>query len=160
MSENKNLNCSSIRMLLSSYIDNELSESENFAVTEHISHCESCKKVLADMYKVRDMVKSVYAPKGDVDFSAKIMANIKHRKQYGSQENVEKVTTLKSRTSKRKIKGSLFSKLVFTTVAAATILFAVGGTVVYFEKSAVNRNIPESYITAQIQNKQDKIDNK
>lgn len=166
MSNSKDMNCSSIRALLSSYIDNELTDAENVAVTEHISSCESCKKLLSDMYKVQDMVKSVYAPKGDVDFSSKIMANIKHRKPYGAVSAVDDKVLDKEnikrgrRSTKRSIGSILMGKFVFSTVAAAAVLFAIGSTVVYFENSSVNKEISETFVAAQMQNKQDKLDNK
>lgn len=166
MSNSKDMKCSSIRALLSSYIDNELTDAENFAVTEHISSCESCKKLLSDMYRVQDMVKAVYAPKGDVDFSSKIMANIKHRRPYGavsaSDDKVLDKENIKNnrRSSKRTIGSILMGKVVFSTVAAAAVLFAIGSTVVYFENSAVNKEVSEKIITAQMQTNKDKIDNK
>ncbi len=75
--------CVDIRPLLYAYIDNELAGEQSSIVTSHISECESCKAQLASMYRVRDMVKSVYAPKEDIDLSKKIMANIKFNNKYG-----------------------------------------------------------------------------
>ena len=65
--------CVDIRPLLYAYIDNELAGEQSSIVTSHISECESCKAQLASMYRVRDMVKSVYAPKEDIDLSKKII---------------------------------------------------------------------------------------
>ena len=65
--------CVDIRPLLYAYIDNELAGEQSSIVTSHISECESCKAQLASMYRVRDMVKSVYAPKEDIDLSKDIL---------------------------------------------------------------------------------------
>ncbi len=117
--------CVDIRPLLYAYIDNELAGEQSSIVTSHISECESCKAQLASMYRVRDMVKSVYAPKEDIDLSKKIMANIKFNNKYGKiqttkiKENVEEKTV----NINNKAKQSLPK------------IFAIAATVTYFEKS-------------------------
>ena len=63
--------CVDIKPLLYAYIDNELTDEQSSIITSHIAECESCKARLAAMYRVRDMVKSVYAPKEEIDLSKK-----------------------------------------------------------------------------------------
>ncbi len=98
MERNMKQECVDIKPLLYAYIDNELAGEQSSIVTSHISECESCKARLASMYRVRDMVKSVYAPKEDIDLSKKIMANIKFNNKYGKiqttkiKENIEEKT--------------------------------------------------------------------
>ena len=110
--------CVDIRPLLYAYIDNELAGEQSSIVTSHISECESCKAQLASMYRVRDMVKSVYAPKEDIDLSKKIMATV----------NI-------NNKAKQSLPKIVAGKVLYIAVAAAAVIFAIAATVTYFEKS-------------------------
>lgn len=127
------LECVDIRPLLYAYIDNELTSEQSSAVTSHISECENCKASLVAIYKMRDMVKSVYAPKEDIDFSKKIMANIKFNSKY--TKNAAPAGKSAKINAGRSLAKVAAGRLLYITVAAAAIMFAVGATVTYFEKS-------------------------
>lgn len=132
--------CVDIRPLLYAYIDNELAGEQSSIVTSHISECESCKAQLASMYRVRDMVKSVYAPKEDIDLSKKIMANIKFNNKYGKiqttkiKENMEEKTVNINNKAKQSLPKIVAGKVLYIAVAAAAVIFAIAATVTYFEK--------------------------
>lgn len=133
--------CVDIRPLLYAYIDNELAGEQSSIVTSHISECESCKAQLASMYRVRDMVKSVYAPKEDIDLSKKIMANIKFNNKYSKiqttkiKENMEEKTVNINNKAKQSLPKIVAGKVLYIAVAAAAVIFAIAATVTYFEKS-------------------------
>ncbi|WP_300707312.1 anti-sigma factor [uncultured Brachyspira sp.] len=141
MERNMKQECVDIKPLLYAYIDNELAGEQSSIVTSHISECESCKARLASMYRVRDMVKSVYAPKEDIDLSKKIMANIKFNNKYGKiqttkiKENIEEKTVHINNNAKQSLPKIVAGKVLYIAVAAAAIVFAIGATVTYFEKS-------------------------
>lgn len=144
MERNMKQECVDIKPLLYAYVDNELTSEQSSIVTSHISECESCKAQLAAMYRVRDMVKSVYAPKEDIDLSKKIMANIKFNNKYTKkpaaqvkEEAIEKAIEVKSvnENIKQSLPKMVAGKVLYIAVAAAAIVFAIGATVTYFEKS-------------------------
>ena len=146
MERNMKQECVDIKPLLYAYIDNELTSEQSSIVTSHISECESCKAQLAAMYRVRDMVKSVYAPKEEIDLSKKIMANIKFNNKYAkkqpaqikedtAEKAVEAKTVNTNEKAKQKKKKIVAGKVLYIAVAAAAIVFAIGATVTYFEKS-------------------------
>ena len=60
--------CLNIQPLLYSYVDNELTPKEFYAVSTHLSECSKCKNAIANIYKIKDMVKVSYAQKEEVDF--------------------------------------------------------------------------------------------
>lgn len=110
---NKNNNdCLYYKKLLSEYIDNEVSHTEAENITEHISYCHSCKTELANMYKMRDMIKSTYTQKVEVNFSSNVMAKIKNSKKKKSQNK------------------NIFKILSYSSVAAVMLLILTG-TVFY-----------------------------
>ncbi len=77
---NLTVNCTVVRQSMSAYIDNEAGVTESSMVIEHVSVCPSCKVALANMYTIKEMVSSVYAPKVEVDFAANIMSRIEPKK--------------------------------------------------------------------------------
>lgn len=131
--------CVDIKPLLNAYMDNELTSEQSSIVTSHISECESCKAQLASMYRVRDMVKSVYAPKEDIDLSKKIMSNIKFNNKYAKKANLTVKENIEEKTfntaGKQSLTKMVAGKVLYIAVAAAAIVFAIGATVTYFEKS-------------------------
>lgn len=126
--------CVYIKPLLYAYIDNELTDEQSSIITSHIAECESCKTRLAAMYRVRDMVKSVYAPKEEIDLSKKIMANIKFNNKYAKKQTVQVKENIEEKTKQSLLK-MVAGKVLYVAVAAAAIVFAVGATITYFEKS-------------------------
>ena len=144
MERNMKQECVDIKPLLYAYVDNELTGEQSSVVTSHISECESCKAQLAAIYRVRDMIKSVYVPKEDIDLSKKIMANIKFNNKYAKKPAAqlkedtagktiaETTTTVNNKQSLPKV---VAGKVLYIAVAAAAIVFAIGATVTYFEKS-------------------------
>ncbi len=68
--------CVMFRKLMSAYIDDQTGEAETRSLSDHVASCPSCKRELANLYVMRDMIRSSYAPKGEVDFSAAVMARI------------------------------------------------------------------------------------
>lgn len=146
MERNMKQECVDIKPLLDAYIDNELTGEQSSIVTSHISECESCKAQLAAVYRMRDMIKSVYAPKEEIDLSKKIMANIKFNNKYAKKQTAqikentaEKAVEAETVNTNEKVKQSLpkivAGKVLYIAVAAAAIVFAIGATVTYFEKS-------------------------
>lgn len=131
--------CVDIKLLLHAYIDNELTSEQSSVVTSHISECENCKAHLASIYKVRDMIKSVYVPKEEIDLSKKIMANIKFNNKYAKKQTALKENMEEKAVSVNNAEKSLpkviAGKVLYIAVTAAAILFAVGATVTYFENS-------------------------
>ncbi len=121
--------CVDIKPLLYAYVDNELSKKESSIVISHISNCDSCKASLTSICKVKDMIKSVYVPKDDIDLSAKIMVNIKLNNKYAKNNKVDSKVVHKK--SFRKI---VARKLLYIASATAIITFIIGATIVYFEK--------------------------
>lgn len=130
--------CVDIKPLLYAYVDNELSKEQCSIVTSHIGECESCKAHLASIYKVRDMVKSVYAPKEEIDLSKKIMANIKFNNKYAKKQTVSntvKNETVKQNSDKKSVTNIVVGKLLYIAAVAAAVVFIIGAAVTYFEKS-------------------------
>lgn len=146
MERNMKQECVDIKPLLYAYVDNELTSEQSSIVTSHISECESCKAQLASIYRVRDMVKSVYAPKEEIDLSKKIMANIKFNNKYAKKTNAQVRENIEEKDNKEKslsinenkkqsLPKMVAGKVLYIAVAAAAIVFAIGATVTYFEKS-------------------------
>ncbi len=133
MEYNMKQKCVDIKPLLYAYLDNELTSEQSSIITSHIAKCESCKARLAAMYRVRDMVKSVYAPKEEIDLSKKIMANIKFNNKYAKKQTAQLKESIEEKT-KHSLPKMVAGKVLYIAVAAAAILFAVGATVTYFEK--------------------------
>lgn len=126
--------CLNIQPLLYSYVDNELTPEQFDAVSTHLSECSKCKNAIANIYKIKDMVKVSYAQKEEVDFSKKIMAGIAFNNKYGKKEQLEVVKN-KKYSKVTKISKIVAGKLIYLTALAAAILLVVGATVAYFEKS-------------------------
>lgn len=111
--ENK---CLKFKKTISAYSDNEADIFENEAVTEHIAGCPNCKREVANLYVIKGMIKSVYAPKENVDFSASVMGRINSR--------------CKSFYEKKEDRSS-FSKIVKYSAVAAVVFLALGITILY-----------------------------
>lgn len=126
--------CLNIQPLLYSYVDNELTPEQFDAVSTHLSECSKCKNDIANIYKIKDMVKVSYAQKEEVDFSKKIMAGIAFNNKYGKKEQLEVVKN-KKYSKVTKISKIVAGKLIYLSALAAAILLVVGATVTYFEKS-------------------------
>ena len=110
----QNDECAIFRKLVSAYVDGQTGEAETRRLSDHASSCRSCKRELANLYAMRDMIKNAYAPKGDIDFSASIMARITPVKR-------EDTTHIKK-----------YSDRALRYGVAAVLLFAVVcGTVIY-----------------------------
>lgn len=107
--------CAVYKRLMSAYIDEETNQWETRALTEHIATCQSCKRELANLYVVKDMIKSCHAPKGEVDLSSNIMARIK----YCKSDN--KVASRKDIGTRAYAYG----------IVAALLLLAISSTVFY-----------------------------
>lgn len=125
MINNNTKDCSSVRVLLSSYIDNELDDQQSEFVTEHVSNCSKCKNELVLMYKMVGMISSVYEPKesSSIDLSNKIMTKIRYNKAYKSN-------------NKKNIK----SKLTYIPAIAVAMLLSIGGTLVYFQDNQIENS--------------------
>lgn len=68
----KNLSCEIIRDLLPSYIDNVLSAASVQAVEEHVSECEACAKVLADMRLPEEIVQEELRQEREINYLKKV----------------------------------------------------------------------------------------
>ena len=119
--------CLNIQPLLYSYVDNELTPKEFDAVSTHLSECSKCKNAIANIYKIKDMVKVSYAQKEEVDFSKKIMAGIAFNNKYGKKEQLEVVKN-KKYSKVTKISKIVAGKLIYLSALAAAILLVVGAT--------------------------------
>ncbi|MBQ3033898.1 MAG: zf-HC2 domain-containing protein [Deferribacterales bacterium] len=119
-------NCADYKKLISAYIDNETSQKETAFLSSHLLECSQCKRELANLYTVRDMVKSCYTPKGEVDFSSDIMAKIRYSK-----------SGTKSSSSKR-----LSAKAYGYGIVAALLLLAISSTV-FYSQSRYNNMMAE-----------------
>lgn len=126
--------CLNIQPLLYSYVDNELTPEQFDAVSAHLSECNKCRNTIANIYKIKDMVKVSYAQKEEVDFSKKIMAGIAFNNKYGKKEQ-PKVVANKKYSKVTNISKIIAGKLMYVSALAAAILLVVGATVNYFEKS-------------------------
>lgn len=133
MERNMKQECVDIKPLLNAYIDNELTDEQSSVVTSHISECDNCKAHIASLYKVRNMIKAVYEPKEDIDVSKKIMANIKFNNKYKKHTDVKEQQVNVS--VKRSFIKAVTNKFLYVAAAAVAIMFAIGATVTYFEKS-------------------------
>ena len=78
------------------------------------------------------MVKMSYMPKEEVDFSKKIMANIQFNNKYSEKS---KVKVNKSYGKVSSISKIVAGKLIYVSAVAALIVFVIGATVTYFEKT-------------------------
>lgn len=124
--------CLNIQPLLYAYVDNELSDEQFEAVSAHLSECGHCKNEIANIYKIKDMVKLAYGQKEEVNFSKKIMAGIAFNNKYGKKNQPEKLV------SKNKVSAfykMVAGKLVYISAIAVALLLVIGATVTYFEKS-------------------------
>ena len=132
MNSKNNNKCFNIQPLLYAYVDNELKDEQFDEVSAHLSECAHCRNTIANIYKVKDMVKMLYMPKEEVDFSKKIMANIQFNNKYSKNSKskinkpYEKVTSISKMVA---------GKLVYVSAVAAIIVFVIGATVTYFEKT-------------------------
>ncbi len=127
--------CIDIKSLLYAYIDNELTNEQNMVVTNHISKCPSCKADLASIYRVHDMIKSVYRPTEEIDLSKKIMVNIKFNNKYTKNNSATKEKQVNNIKNESFLSKVILDKLLYISIVAATIIFVIGVTVTYFEKS-------------------------
>ena len=89
MNSKSNNKCLNIQPLLYAYVDNELTDEQFDEVSSHLSECAHCRNTIANIYKVKDMVKMSYMPKEEVDFSKKIMANIQFNNKYSEKSKVK-----------------------------------------------------------------------
>lgn len=134
MESKVNDKCLNIQPLLYAYVDNELTKEQFDAVSSHLSECSKCRNTIANIYKIKDMVKVSYSQKEEVDFSKKIMAGIAFNNKYGKKEQQASVVEKKQNkfTAFTKI---VAGKLIYVSAIAAAVLLVVGATVTYFEKS-------------------------
>ena len=93
MNSKNNNKCFNIQPLLYAYVDNELKDEQFDEVSAHLSECAHCRNTIANIYKVKDMVKMSYMPKEEVDFSKKIMANIQFNNKY-SKNSKSKINNI------------------------------------------------------------------
>lgn len=117
--------CVMFRKLMSAYIDDQTGEAETRSLSDHVASCPSCKRELANLYVMRDMIRSSYAPKGEVDFSASIMMRINPVKR---SEPLPKKN---------------FGSRVFRYGAAAALLFAALGITVLYSQSQTRSMMAE-----------------
>lgn len=132
MNSKSNNKCLNIQPLLYAYVDNELTDEQFDEVSSHLSECAHCRNTITNMYKVKDMVKMSYMPKEEVDFSKKIMANIQFNNKYSEKS---KVKVNKSYGKLSSISKIVAGKLIYVSAVAALIVFVIGATVTYFEKT-------------------------
>ncbi len=109
-------NCIAFKKLMTAYIDNEINHAETENLMEHISVCQKCKNELSNLYTMRQMIKSTYIPKEEVNFTKNIMDRIKT-----SSLKVE---------SKSKYNKNFMQLLSYGSIAAVMLL-ALTATVFY-----------------------------
>ena len=66
-----------MRMLISAYIDQELSESERQAVEDHLVECEECQRFYRDVQKISSSLKTWRAESLSPDLEQKIINQVK-----------------------------------------------------------------------------------
>lgn len=113
--ENK---CAKFKKLMSAYIDEETGSPECESVSAHVAECPSCKRELTNLYAMRDMIKNVYAPKDNVDFSSSIMDRINP-------------PGIKGRCRFQAKKAGLGVRIVKYGAVAAVVFAALGVTLLY-----------------------------
>jgi hypothetical protein len=74
------MNCTDYQEMISSYIDDELSENDTKKLLAHLEHCEPCTDELSTMMVQKERVTSLssyyHAPHPDPDFLHKVMAQV------------------------------------------------------------------------------------
>lgn len=110
--------CAKFKKLMSAYIDDETGSPECESVSIHVAECSSCKRELTNLYAMRDMIKNVYAPKENVDFSSSIMVRINP-------------PGVKGKCRCQPKKSGLGIRIVKYGAVAAVVFAALGGTLLY-----------------------------
>ncbi len=116
--------CEEIKILLSSYLDNELTPEEQKKVENHVQECEVCKDELESFRDLNDVLNVVKAP----ELSSSVA--LKFKQEIGVIKNQEKFGV-------KKKPDRLFFRYVLS--AAAIIIFSVS-LLFLAEKKYMNKN--------------------
>ncbi|MCX8084191.1 MAG: zf-HC2 domain-containing protein [Calditerrivibrio sp.] len=90
------MDCTKYHRNINAFLDNELSEVEEFYLLKHLRICENCKIYLNNISKLKTHIKESYTNKSspNIDLSKSIMHQIKH-KQSANKTKKRKNTLVK-----------------------------------------------------------------
>lgn len=71
------MSCKKTVKLLSSYLDNAVSDKEKTIIEKHIGKCADCNAFYNDIVKTRDILRALPHSYPEKDFTSKIMGKIK-----------------------------------------------------------------------------------
>jgi len=66
------MNCKQAEVLITGYLDQELTQQESQDIRVHMDTCESCKKLYADMKVIQEQMGELSYPKADDEVLAEI----------------------------------------------------------------------------------------
>lgn len=70
------MTCNNIQSLLSSYLDQELSSGEMFAVRRHLQNCADCAEEFEAISVVKRMIGEAPVPEPSADFEDRLVASV------------------------------------------------------------------------------------
>lgn len=73
------MRCSKVKKLISSYIDDEISQKERELIELHARKCGSCAAAIEEIRKVHDLFVQAERFSAPYGFSTKVMANVTER---------------------------------------------------------------------------------
>lgn len=128
--------------LLSAYLDGELKEPYKTQVQEHLEHCETCRKQLANMAELDETVKATKTSDELLDRKKDMIFNTLDQKYFQSGKKVN--------FFRRKIEMSLPAMI---TAAAAVVFIFIGGFMFFGSNPSQTEDIlPSFLISADQQN--------
>ena len=109
-------NCENIELLLTAYVDNELSAEQRRKVTQHLAHCSDCREIVQDLENTNQILHLAFSgeQEPDVDLS-------------GVWEEIESQLDFRASVWKRLKEGIgrpvVWIPTAFAATAAALLIF-------------------------------------
>jgi|WetSurMetagenome_2_1015567.scaffolds.fasta_scaffold135722_1 hypothetical protein len=104
------MNCSQIRMLLPSFDNNELSETEQKAVFRHLTNCAGCRSALENIRSLHERLSLLQNLTLNTEISDTIISRIRWRSRdtrapEESMDTMDKLSSYNKETEKSKESG-------------------------------------------------------
>jgi len=110
--ENNQINCTTVKEILSLYIDNRLDDSQGEAVTRHLAVCEDCKREYEELCLVSELLGEVEELPLPAVFDERLHAALKVKNLEITREFKPVPTTIKQKTVMWKKISSLVAVFV------------------------------------------------
>ncbi len=123
--------------MLSAYLDNELKEPYKTQVQEHLEHCAACRKQLADMRGLDDLIRSTRTSDKLLDRKKDVIFSTLDDKYFRKGKKISFI--------RRKVEMSLPAMI---TAAAAVVFIFIGGFMFFGSNPAQTDDILPSFAVA------------